>query len=790
MKAAVSPRSPASDPLDSAGSKSKSILEQFPELQIHDDGQAIVNITESGENYLYDNSDKECRDCMEEDEDKEKERESAEEEESYFMEEDKEVSDYYTESDEEGECYEIYDYLREYYGESDEEEEEEEEETYVVNREDILMEWDTKEEKEMENTILSMTTKTAGNSPATAFERVAKMIRRRVSTDAVRKFLAGKFWDFLNSLPLQQQIEEINSGNKSSLEIDYNQIKSFSSDIADFLVRSPKLVLAVMQLVARKLVFAGRPAGSNRNQDVYVRITELPLSHKITDLSFDDVLTMVHTRGVVAGLSYHLSIAFVKYVYYCGKCKENIGPYQNSYTSSLSPCPSCESIGLLKIKRGKPFYKNYQAITLKEDRETVADIVVIMLNDHIDFAKPGDHIEVTGLFIDSYDRNLSVEANYVKLLSSENKFTEDDLEKIDKLSKDPNIGKLIIKSLATSIYGHEDVKTALALSMFSGQLKYVGELHRRKDVNVLLIGYPGTVKSQIREYVERTGQRFVYTTGKGFSEVGLIGAVRRGAYPILQAGPLVYADMGICLIDDFEKMSEQDSGNIDEALEQQKISRSWDGGVKTLDARCSVVAAANPSGERYDALKSFYEQVKLNKSTISHFDIICIMKVDNQFRTILLRQTFNFLGSLNINLLCIQDEVNPELIRGEKYNAADPEIIPSDLLQKYITFARLNVSPHLDAKNFQELEQLYPELRNGELLHKAACDHHITERRHLEAVIRISEALAKMHLRSDVIKDDVEMAIEVMLNTCSSQQESVCYADKLLKEFVRYIQDG
>ncbi|KAL3824126.1 hypothetical protein ACJIZ3_020155 [Penstemon smallii] len=759
MKAAVSPRSPASDQLDSAGSKSKSILEQFPELQIHDDGQAIVNITESGKNYLYGNSDKECRDCMEEDEDKEnykEERESAEEEESYFMEEDEEVSDYYTESDEEeGEVYdyynEVYDYYRDCYGitsgTEEGEEEEEEQEAYVVNREDILLEWDTEEEKEMENTILSMTTKTAGDSPETAFERVAEMIRGRVSTDAVRKFLAGKFWDFLNSLPLQQQIEEINSGNKSSLEIDYNQIKSFSSDIPDFLVCAPKLVLAVMQLVARKLVFAGRPAGSNRNQDVYVRITELPLSHKITDLrcrGFDIALTMVRTGGVVAGLSYHLSIPFVKYVYYCGKCKENIGPYQNSYTATLSRCPSCESRGLLKIKRGKPFYKNYQAVTLKEDRETFADIVVIMLNDHIDFAKPGDHIEVTGLFIDNYAFNLSVEANYVKLLSSENKFTkDDDLEKIDKLSKDPNIGKLIIESLATSIYGHEDVKTALALSMFSGQLKSVGEVHRRKDVNVLLIGYPSTVKSQIREYVERTGQRFVYTTGKGFSEVGLIGAVRGGPFPILQAGPLVYADMGICLIDDFEKMSEQDSGNIDEALEQQKISRSWDGGVKTLDARCSVVAAANPSGERYDALKSFYEQVKLNKSTISHFDIICIMK----------------------------DEVNPELIHSEKYNAADPEIIPSDLLQKYITFAKLYVCPHLKAENFQELGQLYPELRNGELLRKAAaCGHH-----HLEAVIRMSEARAKMHLRSDVIKDDVEMAIEVMLNTCSSQQESVHY---------------
>ncbi|KAL3820511.1 hypothetical protein ACJIZ3_006416 [Penstemon smallii] len=539
----------ALDPFVSAGFKSKSVLQQLPELQIHDDGPTIV------ENYLY---------------------------------------DYY------GPCPDHL--VRHVFNWSSCEEDYEEETN--EDEEDMFMEWDTdeevKEEKELENIILNTITGTVEGSPVTASERVAELIRLNVSTDAVKKFIAGKICDFFKSFGHEQQIKKINSGNKSSLEIDYNQIRSFGSDIAGFLVCAPKVVLAVMEQVARKLVFADPPTCRNRNQDVYVRITELPLSfyNRITHLSYSNLDTMVRTSGVVAGLSYHLSIAFYKYMYYCVECKEKFGPYQNSYMKRILHCPCCESLGTLELKHGKPFYQNYQAVALKEDGETADHYIVIMLNDHIDFAKPGDNIEVTGVLNDFFV-NLAVEANNVKLLSSENKVTEDDFEKIDKLSKDPNIGKLIIKSLVTSICGHEDVKTALALSIFSGQFKSVGKLHRRKEVNVLLIGYPSTVKSQICEYVERTGQRFVYTTGKGFSEVGLIGAVRDGPFPILQAGPLVWADMGICFIDDFEKMSEQDSGNIDEALEKQKISRSWNGGFKTLDAHCSVVAAANPNGERY-----------------------------------------------------------------------------------------------------------------------------------------------------------------------------------------------
>merc|ERR1719191_2067651 len=158
------------------------------------------------------------------------------------------------------------------------------------------------------------------------------------------------------------------------------------------------------------------------------------------------------------------------------------------------------------------------------------------------------------------------------------------------------------------------VKTAIALSMFGGQQKVAAGKHRiRGDINVLVVGDPGLAKSQFLKYVEQTFPRAVYTTGKGASAVGLTAAVQRdetGEW-VLEGGALVLADSGICLIDEFDKMNDQDRTSIHEAMEQQSISISKAGIITTLSARCAVIAAANPIGGRYDSQLTFSENVEL-----------------------------------------------------------------------------------------------------------------------------------------------------------------------------------
>ena len=187
-----------------------------------------------------------------------------------------------------------------------------------------------------------------------------------------------------------------------------------------------------------------------------------------------------------------------------------------------------------------------------------------------------------------------------------------------------------MNSIAPSIYGYPFIKKALALAMFGGEAKDVGGKHRiRGDINVLLLGDPGTAKSQFLKYVEQVFHRVVYTTGKGASAVGLTAGVHKDPISgewVLEGGALVLADKGICLIDEFDKMNDADRTSIHEAMEQQSISISKAGIVTSLQARCSVIAAANPIGGVYKPSLNFNDNVDLTDPILSRFDILTVVR--------------------------------------------------------------------------------------------------------------------------------------------------------------------
>ena len=165
-----------------------------------------------------------------------------------------------------------------------------------------------------------------------------------------------------------------------------------------------------------------------------------------------------------------------------------------------------------------------------------------------------------------------------------------------------------MNSIAPSIFGHHESKRAIALALFGGQPKNPQGKHKvRGDINVLMCGDPGTAKSQFLKYIQKTAPRCVFSTGQGASAVGLTAYVQRhpatGEWT-LEAGALVIADKGVCLIDEFDKMNDADRTSIHEAMEQQSISVSKAGIVTSLRARCTVIAAANPIGGRYKKLKN------------------------------------------------------------------------------------------------------------------------------------------------------------------------------------------
>jgi DNA replication licensing factor MCM2 len=326
--------------------------------------------------------------------------------------------------------------------------------------------------------------------------------------------------------------------------------------------------LPIFNEVAFELVTEVFPSYENVYKNVYVRIRDLPIEDNLRDLRQMHLNALIKIRGVITKRT-GIYPQMKKVFFFC-RCGERKGPIYltNSDESKLGNCYRCHSSGPFTLDSSETEYSNYQKITVQETPGTVPpgrvprQKEVILQADLVDTARPGDEVEITGIYTSKFDYNMNIqhgfpiftthiEANYIKRLHDidHNLLTQDELIEIRKLSKQPNIARRIINSIAPSIHGHKYIKTGLALAMFGGEPKDVAGKHKiRGDINMLLLGDPGTAKSQFLKYVEKTFHRVVYTTGKGASAVGLTAGVIRDPITkewILEGGALVLADKGV-----------------------------------------------------------------------------------------------------------------------------------------------------------------------------------------------------------------------------------------------------
>lgn len=635
-------------------------------------------------------------------------------------------------------------------------------------------------------------------------------LREWLQNEPVRREVAKRFRNFLHHFTdhssetvYNTTIAHMCRANKQSLEVSYLHLSHAAPILAIWVADIPKVMLEIFHEVAKQCVLRLFPDYERVHKEIFVRITHLPIVDNIRDIRQGHLNGLVKIAGVVTRRTgVFPQLAQVKYD--CLKCGFTMGPFYQNSEHEVKPgsCPDCQSLGPFSINVEQTLYRNYQKITLQESPGSIPAgrlpryKEVILLHDQINCARPGEEVEVTGIYTNSFDASLNtkngfpvfntvVEANYVSKkedMFSAYRLTDDDKTEIHKLSRDPRIATRIMKSIAPSIYGHENIKAAIALSMFGGQEKNVDGKHRlRGDINVLLLGDPGTAKSQFLKYVEKTAMRSVYTTGKGASAVGLTAAVHKD--PItrewtLEGGALVLADRGVCLIDEFDKMNDQDRVSIHEAMEQQTISISKAGIVTSLQARCAVIAAANPIGGRYDSSRNFAENVELTEPILSRFDVLCVVKdiVDPVTDE---RLAQFVVGSHVRSHPENGSEDAPVLPQAE---ADDRDLIPQDLLRKYITYAKQYVRPKLLNTDFDKISRVYAELR------RASVNSHGVPIavRHIESLIRMSEAHARMHLREYVKEDDIDVAIRTLLTSfVSTQRYGV--QKSLERSFHRYI---
>ncbi|KAF7984233.1 hypothetical protein HWV62_16046 [Athelia sp. TMB] len=622
----------------------------------------------------------------------------------------------------------------------------------------------------------------------------AKSIVEWIANDRVRRSIIRHFRQFLMTYVDEhgasvygQRIRNLGETNSESLEVSYLHLALSKPILAYFLTNSPTAMLTIFDEVALNAILVYYPSYERIHSEVHVRIADLPLSSSLRDLRRSNLNNLVRVTGVVTRRSgVFPQLKYVKFD--CKKCGAVIGPfYQDaSREVKISYCANCESKGPFSVNSEQTIYRNYQKMTLQESPGSVPagrlprHREVILLWDLIDTAKPGEEVEITGVYRNNFDASLNakngfpvfstiIEANHVNKkedLFAAFRLTEEDEKEMRALARDERIRKRIIKSIAPSIYGHEDIKTALALSLFGGVTKDINRKHRiRGDINVLLLGDPGTAKSQFLKYVEKTAHRSVFATGQGASAVGLTASVRKDPVTqewTLEGGALVLADKGTCLIDEFDKMNDADRTSIHEAMEQQSISISKAGIVTTLQARCAIVAAANPIRGRYNPTIPFQQNVELTEPILSRFDVLCVVKdtVDPVQDELLAR----FVVGSHLRSHPSFEADKEEMDVG---TSLDADIIPQDILRKYIMYARDKIRPKLFDLDQDKLARLFADLRRESM---ATGSFPITVR-HLESMIRMAEASAKMSLREYVRADDIDMAISVAVQSFVSAQK-------------------
>lgn len=449
-------------------------------------------------------------------------------------------------------------------------------------------------------------------------------------------------------------------------------------------------------------------------------------------------------------------------------------------------------------------YKNHQTLTIQElpERSPTGQlprsIEVILEDDLVDKVKPGDRVDVVGVFKTISTASTSSYGVFKTVLIANNvvsrgvelampNMSGTDVRNIREISKKKDLLTLLGTSFSPSIFGHDQIKKALILLLLGGVEKNLENgTHLRGDLNIMFIGDPSTAKSQLLRSVMNIAPLATSTTGRGASGVGLTAAVskdRETGERILEAGAMVLADRGVICIDEFDKMNEVDRVAIHEVMEQQTVTIAKAGIHTSLNARCSVVAAANPIYGSYMRDKSPAWNIALPDSLLSRFDLMFVVldqKMPEIDRLIASRVISNhcYAANGNIDDMDLDNPVIepvPEENREEEdtpiyvqYEGRD--VLSRPFLKKFIYYAKRTVIPQLTNEASSFIAQAWSNLRSKEEENGRNRIVPITVRT-LETIIRLSTAIAKAHLSSTVKLEHCEEALTLLKFAIFQEEE-------------------
>ncbi len=568
--------------------------------------------------------------------------------------------------------------------------------------------------------------------------------------------------DDLGELKYRIEISEIPAKASRSVVVDYPDLERFSTDLSTSLVKAPEQFLEAFDRAAVETLNVENPIYADRNgKEIRVRIRDLPDRISLRGVTKNQLNTLIQVAGMVTRTSELRPLA-VNAAFRCAN--QHITFIQQNGSGVILKRPiKCESEGCGETKNFelddlKTEFLDFQVIRIQEMPEELPpgqlpqSFDVNLTGDIVNSARPGDRIFLTGVVkaesenIGAYSRKLfnqRIEANFVEQVSrrpEEQTVSRDEEETIRGIAGTPGAYDRLVASVAPAIYGHELHKEAALLLMVGSPQKVLPDGSTlRGDINVLLIGDPGTAKSELLKYVSRVAPRGLFTSGRGSTAAGLTAAVvkEKNGMMMLEAGATVLADLGVACIDEFDKLRDEDRSALHEVMEQQTCSVAKGGIIATLNARTSIFAAANPDDGKYDPYKNILDNVTLPIPLLTRFDLIFIIK-DQPDQA--------------------EDETVAKHILDLRAKSSFPITPPIefDLLKKYIIYAK-KLDPELTEEARTRLSGFYIKLRR-----EAQPDQVSVTPRWLEGMIRLSIARARLLLHPRVTEDDALHSINLI----------------------------
>ena len=553
--------------------------------------------------------------------------------------------------------------------------------------------------------------------------------------------------------------------SEKTLRISFEDMDRMLPEFAEFLLHKPQFCLNVANETLQR---------RTELDDVEVTIVDLPVDAEIgpSKIRNEHIGRLLKVSGIAKKVSDIRPLTTVA-AFKCSRCPSTVYEQQSGLIFH-EPMECYEDQGGCGRTIGKTrfvfqpndsTYLDYQKIEIQESPEnmsgrTASALMCYLTKDLVGRINAGDRVILNGILeVEQLKEKVSsgLHTLVLKVISFEHnqqdydniEITDEDAVLIDTLSQDPNVFNILTSAIAPSIKGYDEIKESLLLQLFGGSTKEHENSKLRGNIHILLVGDPGVAKSTLLEYIRQLAPRAVFASGKGASAAGLTAAAVKDTLDkdrwVLEAGALVLADNGICIIDELDKMTPQDRSSIHLAMEQQFINVTKATINIDIPTRCCILGALNPKYSTFEDTEPIVDQINLEPTLLSRFDLIHVMrdlsndKLDGEIADKMLDNHYQ--GQLN------------------KTRTIVPTGITKEFVRKYIAVAR-KVEPILTPETMKILKENYREIRGKGRAHKTTA---ITPRQ-LDAMIRLSEASARVRLSTTISEEDAKRAVCMIAN--------------------------